>query len=60
MAYNWLDPLRRQLCWAHLRRDFQAMVDRGSEDGRNLRKNPQAGTGTVDVRDSGRRRADEQ
>ena len=27
-AYNWLDPTRRQLCWAHLLRDFQAMVDR--------------------------------
>ena len=26
-AYNWI-PLR-QLCWSHLRRDFQAMVDRG-------------------------------
>lgn len=28
-AYNWLDPARRQLCWAHLKRDFQAFVDRG-------------------------------
>ena len=28
-GYNWLDRLRRQLCWAHLRRDFQALVDRG-------------------------------
>lgn len=28
-AYNWLDPKRRQLCWAHLKRDFQAFVDRG-------------------------------
>jgi transposase len=28
-AYN-AQPLRqRQLCWAHLRRDFQAMIDRG-------------------------------
>src|SRR5713101_3916201 len=28
-AYN-RQPLRlRQLCWAHLRRDFQAMIDRG-------------------------------
>src|SRR3954452_3172037 len=27
-----LIPLeRRQLCWAHLRRDFQAMIDRGGE-----------------------------
>jgi transposase len=29
-AYNWLPLGRRQLCWAHLRRDFQAMVDRGN------------------------------
>jgi len=28
-AYNWLDPLRRQVCWAHLKRDFQKLVDRG-------------------------------
>ena len=30
-AYNWLDPTRRQLCWAHLKRDFQALVERGGE-----------------------------
>ena len=28
-AYLWVDPARRQLCWAHLDRDFEAMVDRG-------------------------------
>jgi transposase len=28
-VYAHLDPHKRQLCWAHLRRDFQAMVDRG-------------------------------
>lgn len=28
-AYNWLDPQRRQLCWAHLTRDFQKLVERG-------------------------------
>jgi len=33
-AYNWLDPLRRQLCWAHLKRDFQAFVERGGESAR--------------------------
>lgn len=27
-AYQWLARRRRQLCWAHLRRDFQAMIDR--------------------------------
>ena len=30
-GYNWLAPQQRQLCWAHLKRDFQAMVDRGGE-----------------------------
>jgi len=28
-AYNWLDNSYRQLCWAHLKRDFQAFVERG-------------------------------
>jgi transposase len=28
-AYSWLEARRRQICWAHLRRDFQAMVERG-------------------------------
>jgi transposase len=27
-AYNWLPQRRRQLCWAHLKRDFQAMAER--------------------------------
>jgi hypothetical protein len=30
-AYRRLDPLRRQVCWAHLKRDFQAFIDRGGE-----------------------------
>jgi transposase len=30
-AYNWLDPEKRQLCWSHLKRDFQAFVDRKGE-----------------------------
>lgn len=30
-SYNWLLPRRRQICWAHLARDFQALVDRGGE-----------------------------
>jgi hypothetical protein len=25
-AYNWIDPCRRQLCWAHLKRDFLALA----------------------------------
>ena len=28
-AYTWVAPGRRQLCWAHLKRDFQALVDGG-------------------------------
>lgn len=32
-AYAWIDPLHRQVCWAHLKRDFQALVDRGGESG---------------------------
>jgi transposase len=28
-GYNWADRFLRQLCWAHLKRDFQGMVDRG-------------------------------
>lgn len=27
-VYTHLPPPRRQVCWAHLRRDFQAMIDR--------------------------------
>ena len=30
-AYDHLKPDRRQVCWAHLRRDFQAMIDRGND-----------------------------
>ena len=33
-GYNWLDPQQRQLCWAHLKRDFQALVERGGESER--------------------------
>jgi transposase len=27
-SYSWLDPRRRQVCWAHLLRDFQAIAER--------------------------------
>jgi transposase len=33
-AYNWLSWRRRQVCWAHLKRDFQAMADRGGQSAR--------------------------
>jgi transposase len=28
-AYAWLDEAYRQVCWAHLKRDFAGLVDRG-------------------------------
>ncbi len=33
-AYNWVDPRRRQLCWAHLKREFIAWSERGGEAAR--------------------------
>jgi transposase len=38
-AYEWIGLGSRQICWAHLRRDMQAMIDRdgdGAEIGRRL------------------------
>jgi transposase len=38
-AYEWIKAFWRQVCWAHLRRDFQAMIDRdgdGERIGRRL------------------------
>ena len=32
-AYNFVDALRRQICWSHLLRDFQGFVDRGEKGG---------------------------
>jgi transposase len=28
-AYDWIAGTSRQVCWSHLRRDFQARIDRG-------------------------------
>src|SRR3954471_4432262 len=28
-SFEWIDPAGRQICWSHLERDFQAMIDRG-------------------------------
>jgi transposase len=39
-AYARLSPFCRQICWAHLKRDFQKLIDRGGEAaalGRKLR-----------------------
>jgi transposase len=33
-AYTWIDATRRQLCWAHLVRDFAAFVERGGDAAR--------------------------
>ena len=33
-AYEWVDAGVRQVCWAHLTRDFQGFIDRGGEGGR--------------------------
>lgn len=30
-AYNWLPVKRRQICWAHLLRDFQKITERGEQ-----------------------------
>lgn len=30
-AYNWLPVEQRQLCWAHLMRDFQKILERGGQ-----------------------------
>jgi transposase len=30
-AYHWVDEEKRQLCWAHLKREFQAIKERGDE-----------------------------
>ena len=32
-AYNWLEITRRQLCWAHLKRDFTKISERSGEAG---------------------------
>lgn len=40
-AYSWIDPARRQACWSHLTRDFQALADGGgrvAKLGRALKK----------------------
>jgi transposase len=33
-AYNWLDPRQRQLCWAHLKREFIAWSERTGDTAR--------------------------
>lgn len=32
-GYQWLPKRRRQICWAHLKRDFQAIAERAGEAG---------------------------
>ena len=33
-GYNWIDPHQRQLCWAHLKREFMAWSEREGETAR--------------------------
>jgi transposase len=33
-AYEWVDAGLRQLCWAHLTRDFQGFIERGGRGGK--------------------------
>jgi transposase len=33
-AYNWVHALRRQVCWAHLVREFEGFIERGGESKR--------------------------
>jgi transposase len=33
-GYHWVRLRRRQLCWAHLRREFQKIAERGGDSGR--------------------------
>lgn len=33
-GYNWVNVARRQICWAHLKRDFQSWVDGGGAGAR--------------------------
>jgi transposase len=32
-GYHWVRLVRRQLCWAHLQREFQKIVERGGDSG---------------------------
>ena len=33
-GYHWIDPRQRQLCWAHLKREFIAWSERAGETAR--------------------------
>ena len=33
-GYHWIDPRQRQLCWAHLKREFMAWSERAGETAR--------------------------
>lgn len=32
-GYTWIAPARRQICWSHLKRDFQKLVEAGGQIG---------------------------
>ena len=59
-AYAYLDPGRRQVCWSHLRRDFQAMIDRADAGSAGTCSNTptscsRSGGGSATARSRGRR-----
>jgi transposase len=35
-SYNWIDGARRQLCWAHIKRDFKAIEERTARGAKTL------------------------
>lgn len=38
LGYSWLATTRRQVCWAHLKRDFQAISERGGSQKRSAKR----------------------
>jgi transposase len=44
-ADDWIAGTSRQVCWSHLRRDFQAMIDQGraAEAGWGMRRSRRRG-----------------
>lgn len=44
-AYTWVDTGRRQLCWAHLLRDFRKIAERSGKSGASARNCSNSATG---------------
>jgi Transposase IS66 family len=54
-SYGWLENDHRQVCWAHLLRDFQAMAERSGASAVSWGKSTPQGTSTVPLVASGQR-----